>query len=254
MKSVASSYVVAVLFLPLLGFTFLDPVAKKNLEGNRLFDEGRFEAALEHYREAQLEDAESKQLHFNAGDALYKQGRHDEAIQEFEHALDDPDASFSSKSLYNLGNVLFRKNQLQEAVGAYKKALELDPNDTAAKINLEYVRDLLDQQEEEQRQEQDKQEKDKEEGEEEESSPEDKEQGADGQQKPEDTQDDNQETQQPNEEGRDETREDEATPKEGELSLEEAERLLEALKAQEIEAQKRRRIRLSEERYTGNEW
>ena len=143
---------------------------------------------------------------------------------------------------------------LLQEVGYYKRALERDPNDTAAKINLEYVRDLLDQQEEEQRQEQDKQEKDKEEGEEEESSPEDKGQGADGQQKPEDTQDDNQETQQPNEEGRDETREDEATPKEGELSPEEAERLLEALKAQEIEAQKRRRIRLSGERYTGNEW
>ena len=74
-----------------------------------------------------------------------------------------------------MGNVLFRKNQLQEAVGAYKKALELDPNDTAAKINLEYVRDLLDQQEEEQRQEQDKQEKDKEEGEEEELEEEDEE-------------------------------------------------------------------------------
>ncbi len=38
------------------------------------------------------------------------------------------------------------------------------------------------------------------------------------------------------------------------MTQEEAERLLEALKDREREAQKRRRLRLLGRRYTGNEW
>lgn len=55
--------------------------------------------------------------------------------------------------------------------------------------------------------------------------------------------------------GEEQEREQQQPGKEQEqLGLEEAERILDALKAREVDAQKRRRVWLSEERYTENEW
>ena len=45
---------VFLLVFPLMGATFLDEVARKNEEGNRLFAEGQFEEALKRYRDAGL--------------------------------------------------------------------------------------------------------------------------------------------------------------------------------------------------------
>ncbi|MYF74996.1 MAG: tetratricopeptide repeat protein, partial [Gemmatimonadetes bacterium] len=75
-------FLYVLLMLPFLGWTFLDPVAKKNEEGNALFEKGEYEAALRRYLEAQQEARSRPELHFNAGDALYKQGKYAEALQE----------------------------------------------------------------------------------------------------------------------------------------------------------------------------
>ena len=42
-----------------------------------------------------------------------------------------------------MGNTLYRMNKLDESVLAYKKALELDSNDMKAKYNLEFVREQI---------------------------------------------------------------------------------------------------------------
>ena len=66
------------------------------------------------------------------------------------------------------------------------------------------------------------------------------------------------EQQQPEErqqQGQEQEREQQQPGQEQEqLGLEEAERILDALKARAVDAQKRRGVRLSEERYTENEW
>jgi tetratricopeptide (TPR) repeat protein len=48
-----------------------------------------------------------------------------------------------AKGYYNSGNVLYREGKWEEAIGAYKKALELNPNDEDAKYNLEFVRQKI---------------------------------------------------------------------------------------------------------------
>ena len=232
-----------------MGATFLDEVARKNEEGNRLFAEGKFEEALKRYRDAQLQNPEAPQLHFNAGDALYKQDTYDGAIQEFGRVLNSGDPTLLAKAYYNIGNAHFRQNRPQEAIGAYKKALELKPDDLDTKINLELAQRLLDEQQQDQQdqQDQDQQGEDQKQG--------DQEQQQQDQQGEDQKQGDQEQQQQDQQDQQDQQGEDQSEDhREGEMTREEAERLLEALKDREREAQKRRRLRLLGRRYTGNEW
>ena len=129
-------FLYVLLALPLLGWTFLDPVAQKNEEGNSLFEKGEYDAALKCYLEAQQSAQNLPELYFNAGDALYKQGKYDEAGREFERATQGS-SDLSAKAYYNLGNALFRQEKFQKAIEVYKTSLEINPEDQATKINLE---------------------------------------------------------------------------------------------------------------------
>ncbi len=135
--------------IPGCGFGSLDPVSDKNEAGNRLFASGDYEGALQKYRDAQLErEEELPELHFNAGDALYKQEGYEEALQEFGRAIAGEDTSLAADALYNLGNALFRQGKFQESAEAFKQSLSLRSDDLDAKINLELA--LQKTQEEEQ--------------------------------------------------------------------------------------------------------
>lgn len=138
----------------LMGCTGLDPVSEMNLEGNRLFESGDFEAALKQYKEAQLENKEEvSELHFNAGDAHYKQEGYEDAFQEFGRVLSMEDTSLTSEAFYNLGNTLFRQEKFQEAAEAFKKSLAFRSEDLDAKINLEMTLEKLKEQQQKENQE-----------------------------------------------------------------------------------------------------
>ena len=62
-----------------------------------------------------------------------------------------------ARSLYNLGNAMAYQGKLDAAIDAYEKTLELDPGDEDAKYNLELVKDLKKQQEQDQQSEGDDQ-------------------------------------------------------------------------------------------------
>ena len=226
-------FLYVLLSVPFLGWTFLDPVAKKNEEGNALFEKGEYEAALRRYLEAQQEARSRPELHFNAGDALYKQGKYAEAMQEMGRATEDTYPDMSAAAHYNLGNALFRQEKFQEAVGAYKKSLERKPNDIDAKINLELALEKLNQDgQDEQDQNQDQQD-----------------QNQDQQDQNQDQQDQNQDQDQ-----QDQRDQQNQQPDPREMTPEEAARILNAMKAREEESQKRRKLKLRGRRYDGNAW
>ena len=116
--------------------------------GNRLYREGRYVEAVGAYRAA-LEDGEdSPQLQYNLGTALLRLGRYEEAERHLQAALAAVEPELRQRILYNLGNRYLeqaRSLQQQEAkpelldaaVEAYRSALRIDPDDMAAKWNLE---------------------------------------------------------------------------------------------------------------------
>lgn len=262
-------FLVGIAVLPLLGFSFLDPAADRNRQGNRLFHEGKFEEALEYYRKAQVEKPDAPELRFNAGDAYFKKNAFQDALQEFGHALKSKDPSLLSRAYYNLGNVHVRRQNLQQAVEAYKRSLSIAPDDLDAKVNLEWVLEKMREQEKDQDQEQQENREDGQEGKEQkgedpnddggrEQQPDRPNPDRDGNsdQQDRETQDDRKQDQgrQPDPAGGQSGDRQEGQSVSGELGREEAERLLDAMKDREAKSQKYRRLRVYGKRYEGNEW
>ena len=72
--------------------------------------------------------------HYNLGNEYVRQGRLDEAIGQFRKALDiQPD---SYEACYNLANALFRQGKLEDAIPQYRNALALAPDNAEALNNL----------------------------------------------------------------------------------------------------------------------
>lgn len=266
-------YLVGLAVIPLLGFTFLDPAADRNRQGNRLFHEGKFDEALEYYRKAQVEKPEAPELRFNAGDAYFKKNAFQDALQEFGHALKSRDPSLLSLAYYNLGNVHVRQQNLQQAVEAYKRSLSITPDDLDAKVNLEWVLEKIREQAKNQNQEQQKNREDGQEQKEEEKEQNNKDPNVEANreqppERPNPEQDGNRDRQEG--ERQNDPQEDlgpqndpsggqtgnrrERQPTSGELGREEAERLLDAMKDRETKSQKYRRLRVYGKKYKGNEW
>lgn len=269
-------FLIGLVVVPLLGFTFLDPAADKNRRGNRMFHEGKFEEALEYYREAQVENPEAPELRFNAGDAYFKKNAYQDALQEFGQALKSQDPAFLARAYYNLGNVHVRQQNLQQAADAYKRSLALRPDDLDAKVNLEWVLEKMREREKNQKREQeqgenreDDQDRNKKSDEPNEKEPND----GENREQPEDRPDpdadgnrdrnqeprDNPEQEQSRQPGDPARQQQNQQPTQSEspseaLSREEAERLLDAMKDRETKSQKYRRLRVHGKRYKGNEW
>ena len=118
----------------------------KNTQGNQLFAEGKFNEALEAYQNAQVEDPDAPQPHYNAGNVLHEQAAYSEAITETLNALNGADSTLASWVNYNVGNSAFRLGQYEQAIEQYKTALRTDPDDWDAKLNLEIAQQRLEQQ------------------------------------------------------------------------------------------------------------
>ncbi|MCZ2722813.1 tetratricopeptide repeat protein [Marinomonas sp. 15G1-11] len=80
------------------------------------------------------------------------------AVERYSEAADVLKSQASSASdFYNLGNSLALSGNLEDAIQAFKKSLELDPNSKAAQENLAYLQQKQKEQKQDQDQDQDQQ-------------------------------------------------------------------------------------------------
>jgi tetratricopeptide (TPR) repeat protein len=124
-------------------------------QGNREYEKDKFSESEISYRRAIDKNKASGDAVFNAGDALYKQKKYEDAGKQFieSHKMNE-EKDKRSESMYNLGNSLLMANKLQESIDAYKNSLKLKPENIEAKYNLAYAQDLLKKQQEQQKQQQ----------------------------------------------------------------------------------------------------
>lgn len=105
------------------------------LEGCRLDeDETTFDGAEAAYRRALQLDPSLANALTNLGNLMYKRGQHNEAEQFYRRALaldaEQPEA------FYNLGFLLYDRGDIVEAIGHFKRALASDPSFADAHFNL----------------------------------------------------------------------------------------------------------------------
>jgi Flp pilus assembly protein TadD len=95
---------------------------------------GHLDRTAQHFAETVRVRPDSAASHYNLGNALFRQGRHAEAVGSLRKALAiDPNYALAHDGL---GVALYSQGQLVEATSHYRRAVELDPNNADARAHL----------------------------------------------------------------------------------------------------------------------
>lgn len=98
------------------------------------------------FESAEIDNPTSFELAYNKAVAAYRAGRYYKAKQGFEKSSKTSNKDLAFKSYFNLGNTNVALSDLPNAIKAYEKALEINPNSEEAQKNLDYVKKLIEEQ------------------------------------------------------------------------------------------------------------
>ncbi|MDP3543129.1 MAG: VWA domain-containing protein [Elusimicrobiota bacterium] len=111
------------------------------IEGNKLYNQGRFAEALKKYAEAVERHPDVPEIYFNMADAYLRLGQNEKADAAWAKYLSlTPDAKKQSQTLFNLANSALMAEDAEKAVELYKEALRRDATNMDAKWNLEALK------------------------------------------------------------------------------------------------------------------
>ena len=77
---------------------------------------------------------------FSQGNSLYNEGKFQDAINTYESILDTE--NHSSELYFNLANAYYKLNRIAPSVFYYEKALQLSPNDKDIKNNMSFAKNM----------------------------------------------------------------------------------------------------------------
>ncbi|HKC13787.1 MAG TPA: VWA domain-containing protein [Vicinamibacteria bacterium] len=116
--------------------------------GQAEYERGNHPEALSAFEGAAGMRPQDPRARFNLADALYRNGKFEEAGALFRALGQDAPSPLAPAARFNLGNARFQKQDYRGAIEAYRDALHLAPDDAEAKRNLELsLRALKKQQE-----------------------------------------------------------------------------------------------------------
>lgn len=137
----------------------------------RLMDEVHYSLASADAQQQKWDQAEQRintvmlnapdrpDLLYDAGVVAYRNKKFEQAHACFEHGLQSTalDDELKEQLCFNAGNTCVELQQLKEAIGYYEKVLALNNKHERARHNLEVVKNMLKQQEQEQQEQKDNQ-------------------------------------------------------------------------------------------------
>ena len=244
----------------LLAFLFYLGVLFGQDKGKKAYEEGNFDEARVYYEHVLKNRKKDDRAQFGLGVTAYQQKDMETAAGALNNAMNSDDKSLASKAMYNLGNMFRDQQKMEESLALYRKAIELDPTDEDAKVNYELLKQVLQQQEQQQQQDKQNQEQDQQkqdqdsEGQDEQNNNQDNQEKGEDQQK---QQEDQQQSQSEKEEEKKDQQQSQAKKDETQAQKTDkqmqAEAILNALKDQEKINQKRQ-IAKSKSRKLEKDW
>jgi Ca-activated chloride channel family protein len=148
------------------------------------YTQGDYAAAQDSYVQILERNPYDALANYNLGDVLYRQNQYQQAIDSFDRAIDHAGSDqIKEQAYYNKGNSLFQLKEYQSAIEAYEQALKIDSKNERSQHNLELARRRLKEQQDKEQQEKEEQEQDKKEQEEKQQDQQNKEQSDQNDQK-----------------------------------------------------------------------
>jgi tetratricopeptide (TPR) repeat protein len=98
--------------------------------------------ALASLEQGVAEEPGLAQLHKNLGDLHYRSGRYDDALEAYQRAV-KANADLGDDVWLKLGNIRFRRQDRDEAIRCWERALQIDPTNAIVRTNLDAVRQVL---------------------------------------------------------------------------------------------------------------
>lgn len=113
-------------------------------KGNNLYNDSSYVKSEVFYRKALDINKNSALARFNLGDALMKQNKPKEAMEQFSLAAKQTaDAGLKGEIFHNVGNLFMEQKDYAKAVDAYKEALRNNPSADDTRYNLVLAMKLL---------------------------------------------------------------------------------------------------------------
>jgi len=151
-----------IIFLMMSYIAFPAMAQEENMyirEGNKHYKSNRFTEAEIAYRKGLLKNPSSPEATYNLGNALFKQEKYAEALEQYQKVVPSDKISKEklAAALHNTGNSLLMQHKIAESIEAYKNSLRVNPKDDETRYNLALAQYLLKEQENNQDQQQDQQ-------------------------------------------------------------------------------------------------
>lgn len=215
------------------------------------YEKNKFPEAEVNFKKGIEKDVESFESRFNLGDAIYKQGRYEEALEEFKNSMPLAVSENEKASIFhNIGNTFLKSKKLKESIGAYREALKINPDDMETKYNLSYALKQMQNQQKNNQNQQNKDNKDK--------NNKNKDKKDQDKNKQDQNKNDNkkeQDKQQQNQnKNKEENQQQQPQEPKDEISKDEAQRILDALKNNEGELQKKMRKQKAKKTNVEKDW
>ncbi len=112
-------------------------------KANHQHEAEAYDKARETYSDLSKKNPSDAELHYNMGANDYRLNDFTRAEENYTKALDNQDNNMRSKTLFNLGNVRYKQKDMKGALEYYEKALQVNPDYEAAKLNREYVKKVM---------------------------------------------------------------------------------------------------------------
>lgn len=112
-------------------------LSTKIAQGNEAFAQAQYSQASTHYAQAAEEAPQAAVPAFNLANVHYRLEQYPEAVSLLQELPLENSPDLLPDAYFNLGNSYFQMADYAAAIVAYQAVLRLQPNDAAAKYNLE---------------------------------------------------------------------------------------------------------------------
>ena len=159
--------IIILLIFSMLSIAWFNPKVDKIKAGNRLYQEGKYDEAMDRYTDVLVEVPKSPVVQYNIGASAYKKGDYERAVEAYTKSLLADYPALEDKGHFSVGNCKYKQGErmanknltgaiahYREALESYKRAIDLNSKNMDAKFNYEVVQRKIKELEDRQQQQQ----------------------------------------------------------------------------------------------------